>query len=391
MFEKRKSNIVKFSMQRKISHILRRSGLSPILYRSKFVIKLARKLNLIQSSPLVMENHNAQEIVIMGKPVISKTEWTNKKNFELQKRIQKLPSYTKMKFTKKDKPGTLSENNSSIQMSVIASVYRPGDLFDSFLGNIKEQSIFHQTEIIIILVDPLPAEIELATKFADAESNVHLELISSRITIYEAWNLALSKCSTEFLTNMNVDDIRSPKSLETQLMFMQARPWVDVGYQDFFYLLDRDLDWDSIVNVGALSDLPPVTLTGLAWFGINPPHNGPIWRRDLHDRFGNFDERFRSAGDYEFWMRVISNRAIFAKMEDSTVGYFLNPDGMSTAEDSPSTSEEKLLAQKYRAVIDISSEKYPILNLPDRYQDFPWEGADLLTISALDELKRFEP
>jgi glycosyltransferase involved in cell wall biosynthesis len=327
------------------------------------------------------------EIVIMGYPVISTVEWQKKKDIELSKREQHQNLFTLMSEELKPETGDHTLESIQCELTVIISIYRSGELLDLFLGNLKEQSIFEKTEVIIVLVDPKLSERELIVNFAESHPNVELEIAFSRITIYSAWNLAIKKCSTPYITNMNVDDLRSPNSLEVQLKFMESHPWVDVGYQDFYYLRDRDLDWISVANIGAISKSPPVTLTELAWFGLNPPHNAPIWKRDLHAKIGYFDENFMSAGDYEFWMRAVTNGIIFAKMHESTVGYFLNPDGLSTSANSPSAQEEQDLKNKYRTLIKLKSLTLDDIKLNQSFVNHPWDGAETLTEIVLEKLK----
>jgi hypothetical protein len=327
------------------------------------------------------------EIVILGHPIVTQSTWNQAKNREVSRRHQEIPSYKNLKSKIRIQNSMEPVQRDSFEISVIISIYRPGHLFDTFLGNIKEQTIFDFAEVILVLVDSIEDEQLMAKEFAQENSNVILKIINSRISIYEAWNMAISSSTAPLITNMNVDDLRAPDSLQTQVEFMKSHPWVDVGYQDFYYMLDRDLDWTSIVNIGAVSKLSPVTLTELAWFVINPPHNGPIWKRELHINLGLFDESLRSAGDYEFWMRVSSSGGIFAKMSKSTVGYFVNPTGMSTSVDSPSTNEEHEVREKYRKLIKLQSEKTPEIGVDSQYSNHPWIYSELLTTSILDRLK----
>jgi hypothetical protein len=141
------------------------------------------------------------EIVIMGNPVISKVEWQRKKDIELSKREQHQNLFTLM--SEKLTPEARNQTLESIQceLTVIISIYRSGELLDLFLGNLKEQSIFGKTEVIIVLVDPELSERELVVKFAESHPNVKLEVTVSRITIYSAWNLAIKKCSTPYIEN----------------------------------------------------------------------------------------------------------------------------------------------------------------------------------------------
>ena len=346
-------------------------------------------LSLPNSENLSRDFEKAEEIeiVILGHPIVAQSKWNHEKNKEISKRRQEIPSYKSLKTKNRIRNSIKQVQRDNFEISVIVSIYRPGLLFDSFLGNIKEQTIFDYAEIILVLVDSIDEEQLIAKEFAQEHSNVTLKIIDSRISIYEAWNIAISTGTAPFITNMNIDDLRAPDSLQTQVAFMKSHPWVDVGYQDFYYMLDRDLDWTSIVNIGAISKLSPVTLTELAWFVINPPHNGPIWKRELHSKLGLFDESMRSAGDYEFWMRVSSAGGIFAKMSKSTVGYFVNPIGMSTSVDSPSTNEEHGVREKYRKLIKLQSEKLPEIEVDNQYFNHPWIYSELFTTSVLDRLK----
>jgi len=36
----------------------------------------------------------------------------------------------------------------------------------------------------------------------------------------------------------------------------------------------------------------------------------PLWRRSIHERHGWFDESFKVAGDYEFWLRIATTETM---------------------------------------------------------------------------------
>jgi hypothetical protein len=68
---------------------------------------------------------------------------------------------------------------------------------------------------------------------------------------------------------------------------------------------------------------------------------GGMYRRNVHERFGYYDESFGAAGDTEFKNRVLSH--INVKFVDKMLGLFLNyPDGQTTA--SPRAEIEDLRA-----------------------------------------------
>jgi len=71
----------------------------------------------------------------------------------------------------------------------------------------------------------------------------------------------------------------------------------------------------------------------------NSPHNAPMWRRQLHSDVGMFDTSYRSAGDFDFWLRCVRAGKTFFKINDPHVVYFVNPEGLSTRPDTRGIEE----------------------------------------------------
>ena len=76
-----------------------------------------------------------------------------------------------------------------------------------------------------------------------------------------------------------------------------------------------------------------------------------MWRRTLHDTYGTFDEKYKSAGDWEFWLRCAFGGAQFKKYSDILGVYYFNPTGISTNEENSGwkQEEEKEVFKKYFA------------------------------------------
>lgn len=230
--------------------------------------------------------------------------------------------------------------------SVICSMYRTDPHIDEFLELLTKQSIFSTIEIIIVLVEPTEHERSAVAAFQSQHQNVLSVVHETRIGIYAAWNQAIRLSSGKFLTNMNVDDIRHFQSLEIQVRELLMHPDIDVVFQDVFYSYSHLANWKQLEYMAIQSNLPPATLKNLAQ-GLNSPHNAPMWRRSLHERIGFFDESFASAGDHDFWIRCAIESARFRKSEFCHVGYFINPNGMSTKHDSPGRIEGVSILNKY--------------------------------------------
>ena len=230
-------------------------------------------------------------------------------------------------------------------VSAIASLYRGGNYIEAFLRNITSQSFFDRSELIIIDADSPEGEYETIARYQEVYPNIVYKRINYRIGVYDAWNVGVEMARGRYLTNTNMDDLRRSDSFEIQANALERNPSAEIVYQDFFYSLDSSLDFEDVARFNFKSDLPLVTPHNL--LAVNLPHNAPMWRRSLHDRVGLFDTSFKSAGDYEFWMRSLTKVARFHKINDPHVVYFNNPAGISTRPDTRGIEEARQILNRY--------------------------------------------
>ncbi|MGO9133431.1 MAG: glycosyltransferase [Methylovirgula sp.] len=230
-------------------------------------------------------------------------------------------------------------------VSAIASLYKGRKYIEKFLENITSQSIFDQSELIIIDADSPEGEGEIIAEYQKIYPNIVYRRMDYRIRIYDAWNVGISMARGRYLTNTNMDDLRRKDSFELQSFALDRNPFADVTYQEFFYSLDGSLDFDAVADFGFKSALPIVTPNSL--LAYNSPHNAPMWRKSLHDEMGLFDTSFESAGDYEFWLRCLCKGKQFIKVNEPHVVYYQNPMGISTKVDSKGLEEGRRILSRY--------------------------------------------
>jgi glycosyltransferase involved in cell wall biosynthesis len=231
-------------------------------------------------------------------------------------------------------------------ISAIASMYRGGRFIERFLQNITGQTCFRDyCELIIVDANSPEGEYEVIKPYLARFENIRYVRINHRIGVYDAWNIGVEAAKGDYLTNTNVDDLRSAESLELQAGVLDNLPFADVVYQDFYYTFDPTLSFEEVARFGYRSRLPLVTPYTL--MAYNPPHNAPMWRRRLHDELGLFDTSYQSAGDYEFWMRCLAAGKTFFKMNEPHVVYYQNPNGLSTRPGTRGFAETKAIHRKY--------------------------------------------
>jgi glycosyltransferase involved in cell wall biosynthesis len=270
---------------------------------------------------------------ILGSNIkLTRSEW---------ERLLTLSRHAKKEETKpnENKPAFFQlKTLGQIKVSVITSLYRGGKYVSRFMQNITTQQHFDAIcELIIIDACSPENEFQHIQPYLARHSNIRYVRLNERVSIYKAWNLAIQQSRGQYITNANLDDLRRQDSLVRQASVLDSLPFVDIVYQDLFYTLDSTLSFDEIAAVNVRTMLPLITPRSLMSF--NSPHNAPMWRKCIHERNGMFDENYQSAGDWDFWLRCLSSRNVFYKLNDPHVAYFFNPDGLSTRQDGPSVKE----------------------------------------------------
>ena len=78
----------------------------------------------------------------------------------------------------------------------------------------------------------------------------------------------------------------------------------------------------------------------------------PIWRKSMHNDIGLFDESYKSAGDWEMWLRAVRNGSRFYKLNGIYGMYYMNPNGLSTADNTRDSkiAEESRVFNEYKDV-----------------------------------------
>jgi glycosyltransferase involved in cell wall biosynthesis len=230
-------------------------------------------------------------------------------------------------------------------VSAIASLYKGQRFIRQFLDNMASQTIFDRTELLIIDADSPEDEARVIAAYQERYPNIVYKRINYRIGVYDAWNVAVRMARGRYLTSTNVDDLRDSDSLERQAAALDRHGFADVVYQDFFYSFDPFLSFPEIARFGFKTELPIITANNLLSF--NSPHNAPMWRVSLHDEVGLFDTSYKSAGDWDFWLRCVSNGKRFFKLNTPHVAYYQNPDGVSTHPNTTGIEEARAVLRRY--------------------------------------------
>lgn len=238
------------------------------------------------------------------------------------------------------------------KVTIITSVFNAGDMLKPFLYNMDEQTVRHKCMHVLVCCNPEWGDdedtcYEMEEKFPSQYKFFYLEKDPG---IYGAWNYAIEQSYSEYITNANVDDRLHPECIEKHINYLDEHQDIDLAYCKNLctFKPNDEIFTRETRNVYPTSKFKPkLMLRG------NLPHNHPVWRRSLHDRFGMFDTNLKSAADWEMWLRCVAGGSKFALIPEYLGLYYWNPSGVSTSRKNQQWKlvEENNVRRKYQNLI----------------------------------------
>lgn len=206
-------------------------------------------------------------------------------------------------------------------VSAIISVYNCEKYIFHCLKDLEDQTIAKNLEIIIINSGSEENEELIIKKYINKYKNIKYIKTENRETIYQSWNRAIKIASGRYITNANADDRHRKDAYEIMVNELDNNDKIDLVYANDLVTNSDNVDFENIKVIGysRWNDFDETELLNKCYIG---PH--PMWRKSLHDRYGNFSENYKIAGDYEFWLRV-SNGSTFKHINEYLGVYLFNP------------------------------------------------------------------
>jgi len=240
-----------------------------------------------------------------------------------------------------NRSGSKSEG---IKVSALISVYNSDQYIAGCLSDLTEQTLFKQgaLELLFIDCDSPGSEYEVIRAAQKVHPNIVYIRWPTRVTLYEAWNIAARYARGEFLTNANTDDRHAPDGIERHLNAIVGNQDTDLVYGDVFE--------SSEPNQPFLANPQTTRYCYRPFFAPEVLHRyqfgcQPLWRRSLHDRIGYFNPTLRAAGDYDFNIRFNLAGCEALHISEPLGSFLHRTDSLSTQDSSSGDEATNLRAQ----------------------------------------------
>ncbi|MBU6399994.1 MAG: glycosyltransferase [Verrucomicrobia bacterium] len=220
-------------------------------------------------------------------------------------------------------------------ITAVVSTYRAERFLRGCLADLEAQTVADRLEIVVVDSGSPENEHAIVREFQARYANVVYLRTEQRETVYGAWNRAIRVARGRYLTNANTDDRHRTDALERLARALDAHPEAAVAYGDCAITRTENATLADAPITGYFRwpEFDRMKLFRTCYLGSQP-----LWRRALHERFGDFDPTLVSAGDYEFWLRI-ARAEIFVHVPE-VLGLYLESPGSIEHRHREQASEE---------------------------------------------------
>ena len=221
------------------------------------------------------------------------------------------------------------------KVSTITPCYKMGKYLKTFLDELPNQTYFNQLEIVLDHNEPSEEEKQLVRSYS--YNNLNHIVVDKVDPIGVSMNRCINKAKGEYLCIWNVDDLRTPNSIELMAKTLDENPDIDFVYGNYIVVNSFQHNIGNLVDVSDKEDLLTKGMILGPFF---------MFRKSIIKKSGIFDEQLVSGADFDLALRLAFNGN--GKHIPEILGYYLNEGlGASTKSDSKQPLERTVIELRY--------------------------------------------
>lgn len=180
-------------------------------------------------------------------------------------------------------------------------IYKAEVFIQGLIDNILEQEDFENIEFIFINPASPDESKNILLPYLKKHANFKLIDLDSDPGLYECWNIAVKESSSDIITNWNPDDRRTKDSIKILTNTLILLKDYDLVYGITLVTTNKN---EKVENCKSELMYSAETFCIKNLFFNNSPHCMPAWRKNIHDKFGYFENSYKSAADADMWLRA---------------------------------------------------------------------------------------
>ena len=210
------------------------------------------------------------------------------------------------------------------KVTAIVSTYASEGFITECLDDLVGQTIFDQMEIVIVDSGSPEAEKDIILEYQQRFPNITY-LRTQRETVYAAWNRGIRLARGTYITPFSTNDRLKKDAYEILANTLDSQQDVVLVYGDTYLTRLPHETFEFHTRCGQWR-WPEYSFEDLLHNCRVGPH--PMWRRNVHETIGYFDEQYKAIGDQEFWLRM-GEQFNLMHIPEVTGLYWVSPEGLS--------------------------------------------------------------
>ena len=194
----------------------------------------------------------------------------------------------------------LEIEKTQLKISLITGVYNNAGGLASSLASSLQQG-YPQVERVVVDGSSTDGTLEVLQQHAPKLDRIVSEPDQG---IYDALNKGVALATGEVVGVLHSDDVLADEDVLSHVADAFLQTGADLLYGDLCYV--RSENPEQIVRHWKAGTFSP-SLLAQGWM---PPHPTVFVRRELFQRFGGYDLRYRIAADYDWMLRLLSDESL---------------------------------------------------------------------------------
>ena len=222
------------------------------------------------------------------------------------------------------------------KVSTITPCYNMSKYMKGFLDNLSTQT-HKNLEIVLDHNDPSDEEVKLVEDYNEQYDNILHINVEGVDPIGTSMNRCIEYATGDYLCIWNVDDLRTPDSIEVMAKALDENPDVDFVYGNYVIVPKfGSTEGQYVDETGREGELTTGMILG-PYF---------MFRKSLLEKSGVFDEQLIQGADYDLALRLAFNaKGLHLPIN---LGYYLNEGlGQSTKPNSKQPIERTVIELRY--------------------------------------------
>jgi len=222
------------------------------------------------------------------------------------------------------------------KVSTITPCYNMSKYMKGFLDNLSTQT-HKDLEIVLDHNDPSDEEVKLVEEYNEQYDNILHIKVEGVDPIGTSMNRCIEYATGDYLCIWNVDDLRTPDSIEVMAKALDENPDVDFVYGNYVIVPKfGGTEGQYVDETGREDELTTGMILG-PYF---------MFRKSILEKSGIFDEQLVQGADYDLALRLAMNgKGLHLPIN---LGYYLNEGlGQSTKPNSKQPIERTVIELRY--------------------------------------------